>query len=67
MDTIPLTVNGQVSVSKSDKLNAASVKESGNCDSESPINWFSSKSSRIKDHKGLITGDSYTRNCAANV
>lgn len=67
MDTIPVTVNGQVTVSKSDKLNAVSVKESGNCDSESPINWFSSKSSCIKDHKVLIIGDSHTRDCTANV
>jgi hypothetical protein len=48
-------------------LNAISVKESGNYDSESPINWSSSKSSRKKDHKVLIIGDSHTRNCAANI
>jgi hypothetical protein len=67
MDTIPVIVNVQVSISKSDKLNAVSVKESINCDSESPINWFSSKSSCTKDHKVLIIGDSHTRYCAANV
>ena len=34
---------------------------------ESPVSWFSSKSSRMKDHKVLIIGDSHPRNCAANV
>jgi hypothetical protein len=60
-------VNGQVSISKSDKLNAIGVKEFSNYDSESPINWSSSKSSYIKDHKVPIIRDSHTRNCAANI
>ena len=36
-------------------------------DSESPVNRFSNTSSRMKEHKFLITGDSHARNCTANV
>jgi predicted phosphodiesterase len=43
------------------------VTESNNCDSESPVNRFSSKFSCKKEHKVLIISDSHTRNCAANV
>jgi len=65
--TIPVIVNGQVSSSKSEKMSAISDKGTNNCDVESPVSWFSSKSSYVKDHKVLIIGDSHARNCAANV
>jgi len=65
--TIPVTVNGQVCSSKSEKVSAISDKETDNGDGESPGSWFSSKSSHMKDHKVLIVGDSHARNCAANV
>ena len=48
-------------------MSAIIVKETNNCDSESPVNRFSNKSSRVKECKVLIIGDSHTRNCAANV
>jgi hypothetical protein len=65
--TIQVIVNGQVSLSKSEKMSAISDKGTDNCDVESPVSWFSSKSSCMKDHKVLIVGNSYGRNCAANV
>jgi len=43
------------------------VTETDNCDSESPVNRFSSKFSYRKAHKVLIIGDNHIRNCAANV
>lgn len=43
------------------------MTESDNCDSESPVNRFSSKFSCRKEHdEVLIIGDLHTRNCAAN-
>jgi len=63
--TIPVIVNGQVFSSKSEKMSAISDKETDN--GESPVSWFSSKSSHMKDHKVLIVGDSDARNYAANV
>jgi hypothetical protein len=43
------------------------VTETDNCDSESPVNRFSSKFSYRKEHKVLIIGDNHIRNCAENV
>jgi hypothetical protein len=65
--TIPVIVNGQVSSSKSEEMGAIRDQETDNCDSESPVSRLSSKSSRMKEHKVLITGDCHARNCAANV
>ena len=48
-------------------MGAIRDQETDNCNSESPVNRFSSKSSDMKKHKVLIIGDSHARNCAANV
>lgn len=37
--------------SKVKVMSAINVKETDNCDSESPVNRFSSKSSCMKEHK----------------
>jgi hypothetical protein len=65
--TILVIVNGQFSSSKSEEMGAIHDQETDNCDSESPVNRLSGKSSCMKEHKVLIIGDSHTRNCAANV
>jgi hypothetical protein len=48
-------------------MSAIHDQESNNCDSESPDNRLSGKSSLVKEHKFLIIGDNHARNCAANV
>jgi len=64
---IQVVVNGQVCSNKSEKMSAISDKETNNRDGESPVSWFSSKSSHMKDRKVLSVGDSHASNCAANV
>jgi hypothetical protein len=48
-------------------MGAIHDQETDNCDSESPVNRLSGKSSRVKVHEVLIIGDSHARNCASNV
>jgi hypothetical protein len=64
---IPVTINGQVSSHKSDEVGATDDKEIVNCVKVLPVDRLSSKSSYDKEHKVLIIGDSYIRNCAENV
>jgi hypothetical protein len=47
-------------------MSAVSVKETYKCDSELPVNMYSNMTSRMKERKVLIIGDTRTRNCAAN-
>jgi len=46
--TVPVIVNGQVSSSKSEEMGAIRDQETDNCNSESLVNRFSSKSSDMK-------------------
>jgi hypothetical protein len=49
------------------KVGAFRGQETGNCNSESPINRLSSMSSCMKERKVLIICDSHARNCVSNV
>jgi len=49
------------------KVGAICDQETGNCNSELPVNRLSSMSSCMKEHKVLIICDSHVRNCVANV